>query len=49
MLFIFRDSQLAVQQCYEANPSKPLMCRDLVTKFTSCVASARLDLVSPGA
>jgi len=46
---ICRESQLAVQSCYEANPSKPLLCRDKVLEFTNCVAAARLEMLSSGA
>jgi len=46
---ICRESQLAVQSCYEANPSKPLICRDKVLEFTNCVAAARLEMLSSGA
>merc|ERR1712218_371411 len=34
---ICRDSRLAVQSCYSENPSKPLLCRDIVKEFSSCV------------
>ena len=45
IFFIFRESQLQVQSCYESNPSKPLVCRDKVLEFTNCVAT----MVTPGA
>jgi len=44
---ICRDSRLAVQSCYSENPSKPLLCRDIVKEFSSCVSKARLELISP--
>jgi len=44
---ICRDSRLAVQSCYSENPSKPLLCRDKVLEFSSCVSKARLELLSP--
>jgi len=44
---ICRDSRLAVQSCYSENPSKPLLCRDKIKEFSSCVSKARLELISP--
>jgi len=44
---ITRDSRLAVQSCYSDNPSKPLLCRDKVLEFSSCVSKARLELLTP--
>lgn len=44
---ICRESRLAVQSCYSDNPSKPLLCRDKVLEFSSCVNKARLDLLTP--
>jgi len=44
---ICRDSRLAVQSCYSDNPSKPLLCRDKVLEFSSCVSKARLELLTP--
>jgi len=37
----YRQSQSAVQSCYESNPSRPLYCRDKVLEFTACVAGAK--------
>jgi len=45
--FNSRDSRLAVQSCYSENPSKPLLCRDKIKEFSSCVSKARLELISP--
>jgi len=44
---ICRDSRLAVQSCYSDNPSKPLLCREKVLEFSSCVSKSRLDLLTP--
>jgi len=44
---ICRDSRLAVQSCYSENPSKPLLCRDKIKEFSSCVSKARFELISP--
>jgi len=44
---ICRESRLAVQSCYSENSSKPLLCRDKIKEFSSCVSKARLELISP--
>lgn len=44
---ICRDSRLAVQSCYSDNPSSPLLCREKVLEFSSCVSKSRLDLLTP--
>jgi len=44
---ICRESRLAVQTCYSENPSKPLLCRDKIKEFSSCVSKSRLELISP--
>jgi len=44
---VCRDSRLAVQSCYSDNPSRPLLCREKVLEFSSCVSKSRLDLLTP--
>merc|ERR1711881_5675 len=40
---ICRESRLAVQSCYSENSSRPLLCRDKIKEFSSCVSKARLN------
>jgi len=36
-----RESQSAVESCYESHPSRPLNCRDKVIEFSACVAGVK--------
>merc|ERR1712106_102161 len=43
---VCRSGRQAVQDCYSSNPSKPLLCRDMVLEFSKCVRGARGDIVA---
>jgi len=38
---VCRSGRQAVQDCYSSNPSKPLLCRDMVLEFSKCVRESR--------
>jgi len=42
---VCRSGRQAVQECYTANPSKPLLCRDMVLEFSKCVRDVRAELI----
>jgi len=43
---VCRSGRQAVQDCYTANPSKPLLCREMVLEFSKCVSEARAEILT---
>lgn len=43
---VCRSGRQAVQDCYSSNPSKPLLCRDMVLEFSKCVRESRGDVLA---
>jgi len=43
---VCRSGRQAVQDCYSSNPSKPLLCRDMVLEFSKCVRDSRSQVLA---